>query len=448
MNAHAAKAPMINAFDADRIDTLPEATQALIRRRQRVMGASYRLFYEEPVHLDRAEGVWLFAPDGTRYLDVYNNVPCVGHCHPRVVAAVRDQVGRLNTHTRYLTDIVVDYAERLVATFPADLSQVMLTCTGSEAIDLALRIARFTTGGLGVIVTENAYHGVTAAAAEASPSLGAGVPLGLHVRTVAAPDSYREDPATMGESFAARVRAAIADLRRHGAAPAALLFDTVFSSDGLCTHPPGFILPAVDAIHEAGGLFIADEVQPGFARTGSAMWGFLRHHAEPDLVVLGKPMGNGIPIAGVVGRPALFDDFATRTRYFNTFGGNPVSCAAALAVLDVLRDEGLMQNAATVGAYLRAGLFDLARRFEPIGDVRGDGLFIALEFVTDRESRTPGGALASRVVNAMRRRHVLISASGIHGNTLKIRPPLPFAREHADLVLEALAASLEEVGAG
>jgi hypothetical protein len=184
MTERLAGPPMINAFDAGRIDTLPEATQALIRRRARVMGASYRLFYEAPVHLDRAEGVWLFDPDGTPYLDCYNNVPCVGHCHPRVVDAVRDQMGRLNTHTRYLTDTVVDYAERLVATFPTALSQVMLTCTGSEAIDLALRIARFTTGAAGVIVTENAYHGVTAAAAEASPSLGAGVPLGPHVRTV------------------------------------------------------------------------------------------------------------------------------------------------------------------------------------------------------------------------------------------------------------------------
>jgi 4-aminobutyrate aminotransferase-like enzyme len=444
MNDHPAKAPMINAFDMSGLGALPAATQALIRRRERVLGASYRLFYEAPVHLDRAEGVWLFEPGGTRYLDCYNNVPCVGHCHPRVVAAVRDQIGRLNTHTRYLTEGVVDYAERLVATFPPALSQVMLTCTGSEAIDLALRIARLTTGAAGLIVTENAYHGVTAAAAEASPSLGAGVPLGLHVRTVRAPDSYRDDPATIGESFAARVRAAIADLRRHGAAPAALLFDTVFSSDGLCTHPPGFILPAIAAIRDAGGLFIADEVQPGFARTGSAMWGFQRHRAEPDLVVLGKPMGNGVPIAGVVGRPDLFDDFATRTRYFNTFGGNPVSCAAAMAVLDVLRDEGLMENAATVGAYLRAGLSDLGRRFPAIGDVRGDGLFIALEFVTDRTSKTPDGALANRVVNAMRCRHVLISASGIYGNSLKIRPPLPFGIEHADLVLGALAASLEE----
>ncbi len=191
MTAAESRPVMINAFDGSRLDHLPEAAAALIARRGRVLGASYRLFYEEPVHLDRAEGVWLHGPDGTRYLDVYNNVPCVGHCHPRVVEAVRSQVGRLNTHTRYLTDLVVDYAERLTALFPAALSQVMLTCTGSEAIDLALRIARTHTGAAGVIVTENAYHGVTAAAAELSPSLGEGVPLGVHIRTIPAPDSFR-----------------------------------------------------------------------------------------------------------------------------------------------------------------------------------------------------------------------------------------------------------------
>jgi 4-aminobutyrate aminotransferase-like enzyme len=444
MTAPGSKAVMVNAFDGSRLDHLPAATAALIRRRERVLGASYRLFYEEPVYLDRAEGVWLYGPDGTRYLDVYNNVPCVGHCHPRVVEAVRSQIGRLNTHTRYLTDLVVDYAERLTALFPDALSQVMLTCTGSEAIDLALRIARTHTGAAGVIVTENAYHGVTTAASELSPSLGDGVPLGVHIRAIPAPDSFREDGAHMGETFAGHVRAAIADLRRHGAAPAALLFDTVFSSDGVCTDPAGFIQPAVAAIREAGGLFIADEVQPGFGRTGSAMWGFARHGVEPDLVALGKPMGNGMPIAGVVGRPHLFDDFARRTRYFNTFGGNPVSCAAALAVLDVLRDERLMDNAARVGAYLRDGLRRLSERFERMADVRGDGLFIAAEFVTDPASKTPDAALAGRVVNALRQRRILISASGKAGNSLKIRPPLPFATEHADIVLEGMAAALAE----
>jgi 4-aminobutyrate aminotransferase-like enzyme len=442
MNVSGPKAVMVNAFDSSRLDHLPGATADLIRRRERVLGASYRLFYDDPVYVDRGEGVWLYAPDGTAYLDVYNNVPCVGHCHPRVVEAVSRQMARLNTHTRYLTETVVDYAERLTALFPAALSQVMLTCTGSEAIDLALRIARGHTGAVGVIVTENAYHGVTTAASELSPSLGEGVPLGVHIRAIPAPDSFRDDPATMGERFAAHVRAAIADLRRHGAAPAALLFDTVFSSDGVCTDPKGFIRPAVAAIRDAGGLFIADEVQPGFGRTGSALWGFARHDVEPDLVVLGKPMGNGVPIAGVVGRPHLFDEFARRTRYFNTFGGNPVSCAAALAVLDILRDERLMENAATVGATMRAGLRDLAGRFERMADIRGDGLFIAAEFVTDPETKTPDAALAGRVVNLLRQRRILISASGKAGNSLKIRPPLPFSIEHADMLLEGMETAL------
>jgi 4-aminobutyrate aminotransferase-like enzyme len=445
MNASGPKAVMINAFDSNKLDHLPPATADLIRRRERVLGASYRLFYDDPVYVARGQGVFLYGPDGTEYLDVYNNVPCVGHCHPRVVEAVSRQMGQLNTHTRYLTDTVVDYAERLTALFPATLSQVMLTCTGSEAIDLALRIARTHTGAMGVIVTENAYHGVTAAASELSPSLGEGVPLGMHIRVIPAPDSFRDDPETMGERFAAHVRAAIADLKRRGAAPAALLFDTVFSSDGVVTDPPGFITSAVAAIREAGGLFIADEVQPGFGRTGSAMWGFARHGAEPDLVALGKPMGNGMPIAGVVGRPHLFDDFARRTRYFNTFGGNPVSCAAALAVLDILRDERLMENAATVGAYMRAGLRDLAKGFERMGDVRGDGLFVAAEFVRDPVAKTPDAALAGRVVNGLRQRRILISASGKAGNSLKIRPPLPFSTAHADRLLDGMKAALTAV---
>lgn len=445
MNASGPKAVMVNAFDSAKLDHLPEATAALIRRRERVLGASYRLFYDDPVYLERGEGVWLYAPDGTAYLDVYNNVPCVGHCHPRVVDAVSRQMRQLNTHTRYLTDMVVDYAERLTMLFPAALSQVMLTCTGSEAIDLALRIARSHTGAQGVIVTENAYHGVTAAASELSPSLGDGVPLGVAIRTVPAPDSFRDDPASMGEAFAAHVQAAIDDLKRHGIQPAALLFDTIFSSDGVQSDPRGFIQPAVDAIRAAGGLFIADEVQPGFGRTGSAMWGFARHGVEPDLVALGKPMGNGTPIAGVVGRPHLFDEFARRTRYFNTFGGNPVSCAAALAVLDILRDEKLMENAATVGAYMRDGLRHLSQRFGRMADIRGDGLFIAAEFVTEPGSKTPHAALAGRVVNALRQRRILISASGKAGNSLKIRPPLPFAAEHADILLDGMAAALAEV---
>ena len=280
---------MVNAYIPG-AGTLTPEDEARIARRARLLGPAYRLFYETPVHFVRGEGVWLYDADGQRYLDCYNNVASLGHCHPHVVAATARQSAIYASHTRYLNDIVLDYAEHLLATFPAELCHVMFTCTGSEANDLALRIAFAHTGGTGVIVTENAYHGVTLATASLSPSLGAGVPLGAHVRTVPAP--------TDAASFAADVQAAIADLTRHGIQPAALLVDTIFSSDGVHADPPGFLKPAAEAIRAAGGLFIADEVQPGFARTGEAMWGFQRHGLIPDMVSMGKPMGNGYPVAG------------------------------------------------------------------------------------------------------------------------------------------------------
>ncbi|ALM87266.1 aspartate aminotransferase family protein [Bordetella sp. N] len=427
---------MLNAFDPAAAAALPATERAMIERRQRLLGPAYRLFYDKPLHIVRGEGVWLYGPNGERYLDAYNNVASVGHSHPRVVQAIAEQAGTLNTHTRYLHDGVLDYAERLLATLPRPLSQVIFTCTGSEANDLALRVARAHTGGTGVIVTQLAYHGVTAAVSAVSPSLGQSVPLGLDTRTVAAPDSYRRNPATLGAWFAAQVQTAIDDMRRHGIQPAALLVDTIFSSDGVYTEPPGFLAPAVAAMRAAGGVFIADEVQAGFARTGSAMWGFQRHGLEPDIVTMGKPMGNGHPVAAMVARPDVLERFGRQARYFNTFGGNPVSCAAALAVLDVIRDEGLQANAARSGEYLRQGFRKLAERHAWIGDVRGDGLFIGVELVSDRESKTPAKETTHRFVNLMRENRVLLSATGLHGNVLKLRPQLPFGIEHADILLD------------
>jgi 4-aminobutyrate aminotransferase-like enzyme/Ser/Thr protein kinase RdoA (MazF antagonist) len=436
---------MVNAFDPNSAFDASPAVQQLLERRARVLGPAYRLFYERPVHFVRAQGVRLYDENGAAYLDVYNNVPCVGHCHPRVVEAMSRQAATLNTHTRYLHDTVLTYAERLLATFPQPLSNAMFTCTGSEAVDLALRIARVFTRGTGIIVTECAYHGVTAAAAEVSPSLGARVPLGTHVRTVRAPDVYRSNGSDPGEQFAADVQAAIDDLLRHGIQPAALLFDTIFSSDGVLPHPAGFIAKAVAAIRAAGGIFIADEVQPGFARTGTAMWGFQRHGAIPDLAVLGKPMGNGMPIAGVIASPQILEEFSARARYFNTFGGNPVSCAAALAVLDVIADEQLMANALDVGKYIEAGLQSLALRDERIGDIRGAGLFIGVDLVKDRATREPDPQTSLALVNRLREKHVLISACGRLGQVLKVRPPLPFSREDADEFLSKIGAALAEI---
>ncbi|MEO5614495.1 MAG: aminotransferase class III-fold pyridoxal phosphate-dependent enzyme, partial [Cypionkella sp.] len=278
---------MVNAYVPGKGD-LSAADQALVARRAKALGPAYRLFYETPVHLVRGEGVWLYDGAGNAYLDTYNNVASVGHCHPAVVAATAKQAAILSSHTRYLHDTVLDYAERLLATFPAELSHVMFTCTGSEANDLAFRIARAHTGGTGFIVTENAYHGVTYAISGMSPSLGEGVALGEHVRTVRAPDPLRMT-GDLGAAFAAEVQGAIDDMLRHGIKPAGLIVDTIFSSDGVFEGPAGFLAPAVAAIRAAGGVFIADEVQPGFGRCGETMWGFQRHGIVPDLVSLGKP---------------------------------------------------------------------------------------------------------------------------------------------------------------
>ncbi|OZI30327.1 aspartate aminotransferase family protein [Bordetella genomosp. 10] len=427
----------------------PSTTASLLARRARVLGPAYRLFYDDPVHLVRGEGVWLHDADGKRYLDAYNNVACVGHAHPRVVQAIARQAAVLNTHTRYLHEGVVDYAERLLRTAPG-MDHAMFTCTGSEANDLALRIARAHTQAQGLIVTDNAYHGVTAAIAEASPSLGRYIKLGPAVRTVAPPDTRHGDAAAVGARFAQSVREAAADLRAHGLAPAALLVDTIFSTDGIHADPAGFLAPAVQAIHEEGGLFIADEVQPGFGRGGDTFWGYQRHGVAPDLVTMGKPMGNGHPVAGLMTRADVLAAFGRECRYFNTFGGNPVSMAAAGAVLDVIEDEGLRENARVVGDYLRARLRELSARHPVVADVRGAGLFVGLELSEERSEgpdRAPATDLAARVVNGLRRQGILLSATGAAGNVLKIRPPLVFQREHADLLADGIGAALAACGA-
>ncbi|MDE1174953.1 MAG: aminotransferase class III-fold pyridoxal phosphate-dependent enzyme [Parvibaculaceae bacterium] len=435
---------MVNAFDPAARNGLSPEDRALVQRREKLLGPAYRLFYQKPVHIVRGEGVWLYDPAGEAYLDVYNNVASVGHCHPKVVEALSRQAATLNTHTRYLHETILDYAERLLARVPEALSHVMFTCTGSEANDLALRITRAFTGRTGLIVTELAYHGLTCAVSELSPSLGDYVKRSDHVRLIPAPDAYRRK-GDIGQQMAADVRAAIADMRSHGIEPAALLVDTIFSSDGVFAEPAGFLREAVEAIRSEGGLFIADEVQPGFGRIGPDFWGFARHGLVPDMVTVGKPMGNGHPMAGVFMKPHLVEEFGRKARYFNTFGGNPVSCAVGLAVLDIIEGENLPQQAKEVGDYMRAGLSDLAKRFPAIGDVRGAGLFTGLELVAGDDARTPAAELTTRIVNGLRDRRVLISATGPGANILKIRPPLVFGREHADIFLDRMESVLKDV---
>lgn len=439
-SAKRTNAYMANAYDGSALEDLDADAQQLIRRREAVLAPSYRLFYRHPVVAVRGEGVWLYDADGNRYLDAYNNVPAVGHSHPHVRRLVDEQLGVLNTHTRYLTEPVIEYSERLLSLFPADLTKVVYTCTGSEAVDLALRIARYETGAQGIICTSHAYHGTTTAAAEISPSLGPNNLIGDHIALVTAPDTQREDPATLAEAFAGRVRQAIEELRSRGVGFAGMIVDSILSSDGVHSDPAGFLAPAAQAVREAGGLWIADEVQPGFGRLGTVWWGFQRHDVQPDLVVLGKPMGNGIPIGAVIGRDEVMAKFGRDIRYFNTFGGNPVSIAAATAVLDVIEQEGLLDSVQRSGQRLLEGLTELAGRYPGIGGVRGAGLFTAVEFVSgdSPDGDSPDAATASWVVNELRDRRILISASGPHENILKIRPPLPFTVEHADHLLGEL----------
>jgi 4-aminobutyrate aminotransferase-like enzyme len=414
----------------------------LLERRYRVLGRHSPLFYDKPLHLVRGEGVWVHDSDGKRYLDAYNNVPHVGHCHPRVVAALARQAALLNTHTRYLDENVVAYAERLVALFDPKLSMVALCCTGSEANELALRIARDCSGGLGIIATDWAYHGNTAAVMEVSSLFTPASKRGPHVRTVPVMDPYRDRAGRSDEQLASAyaddVKRAIEGFAADGIRFAGLIFCTAFSSEGLPVVPQGFMAKALAHVHAAGGLFIADEVQAGFGRFGSHLWGHQKLGVVPDIVTLGKPMGNGHPLAGVVARPDLLNAFTERNMYFNTFGGNPVSAAVGHALLDVLKDERLLENAQRVGQHTLERLAELKQRHPIVGDVRGAGMFFAVELVEDRESKSAAAEKTKRVVNRMVERGVLLSRIGPHDNILKIRPPMIFSRQNADLLVDTL----------
>lgn len=411
----------------------------LLARRRALLGPNVPLFYKEPVHILRGEGVWLWDAQGKRYLDCYNNVAHVGHCHPRVVEAISRQAATLNTHTRYLHDGILEYAERLTAKMAPSLSTLLLTCTGSEANDVALRMAEAMTGKRGIIATDATYHGNTALVSQLSrsniPQVGFG--LDSYIRHIPAPDSYRSpDPA--GTAFAAHLQAAIDDLEAAGHGFAALVLCPFFVNEGFPDLPKGWLAQAEAVVRAAGGLLICDEVQPGFGRLGQDYWGYARQGLSPDIVTLGKPMANGHPVGGVVTRPDVMAAFRDAFRYFNTFAGNPVSCAAALAVLDVLEAEALPDRAARVGAYAQERLAELMSRHACIGDVRGAGMLFGAELVTSRDTKAPDTALATAVFNEMRQRGFLLSSLGRHKNTLKIRPPLPFEETHADQLFEAL----------
>jgi len=414
---------------------------SLLERREKLLGPGNPLFYDNPLHLVRGAGVWLYDADGRRYLDCYNNVPCVGHCHPHVVEAICRQSGQLNTHTRYLHENILDYAERLLGKFDASLNRLMLACTGSEANDLALRLARFNSGGAGFICTNATYHGNTAAVTQLNSIFAPFEGYGRNIRMVPWPDSYRalRDLAgdVLSDAYADTVREAIESFLKDGIKFAGLLVCPIFANEGLPNVPPGYMEKAIAHVRAAGGLYVADEVQAGFGRTGQ-WWGHTQSGVIPDIVTLGKPMGNGHPISGVVARGELIERFRRSEMYFNTFAGNPVSCAAGLAVLDVIEQENLVENAATVGEYVLQGFRNLQSKHEIIGDVRGSGLFFGIDLVTNRAAKTPAVAETRQVVNRMRDRGILMGNIGEHGNVLKLRPPLPFSAENADLLMSTL----------
>jgi 4-aminobutyrate aminotransferase-like enzyme len=418
----------------------------LIERRRLALGPSYTHFYEQPLYLVRGEGVWLYDNDGRKYLDCYNNVPSVGHCHPRVVAALAEQAGILNTHTRYLHHAVVEYAEMLADTLPGELSVCLFVCTGSEANDLAYRIARAATGNQGAICTSGAYHGNTTLVSDLSPEFERKRPAPDFIVDVQPPDLYRgpldaQQPDYV-EKYASLVDDAIEELAERGHKPAMMIIDSIYDAAGVHTPPPEYQQRVHRKVRAAGGLVVCDEVQSGLTRLGDNYWGFMDSGVVPDIVTMGKPMGAGHPLAVVVTTPDIARAFARETDYFNTFGGNPVSAAVGKAVLEVVAQEGLLGKVKQSGEYLIAGLRNLATQHPLIGDVRGKGLFLAVELVRGRETREPAHEDAVRIVESMREQGVLTALIGRDRNALKFRPPLVFEPSHADIALAALDRAL------
>ncbi|GAA1596421.1 aspartate aminotransferase family protein [Leucobacter chromiireducens] len=416
---------------------------ALIARRARTIGPYSPLFYDEPLHFVSGQGVWLTEASGARFLDGYNNVPHVGHANPRVVQALTEQAACLNIHTRYLNERVLDYSEQLLATFAPGLDRVLYGNSGSEANELAIRIARQLTGATGMLVSDYSYHGTTITLAQLTTGLRTREPLAPHVRAIRVPD-LDSDPRPAELVLAAALQDvddAIAELQEAGFGLAASLFDPLFSTEGMARVPEGYVAGLVDRVRHAGGLVIADEVQSGFGRTGSHMWGHAWAGMDPDLVTLGKPMGNGHPMSAVVTSERVLDEFGSRNEFFNTFAGNPVSAAVGQAVLDEMAAEQLMARAERLGTEARSAFDSLATRHDFVSAAKGVGMFLGLEFALDGH---PAPELAKQVVEGVKRRGVLISRIGRHESVLKVRPPLAFGHAELPALLGALGEALDE----
>ncbi len=424
--------------------------EAIIAYRKKHLGKTLSLSYRSPLKIVRGQGAYLFDERGNGYLDMVNNVCHVGHCHPKVVAAGQAQLARLNTNTRYLHDNLVNYADQLLATMPEKLSVCMLVNSGSEANELAFRLARCFTGTKELLVVDGAYHGNTNACIEASPYKFDG-PGGEgaqpYVHKVALPYPYRGEYSGYSRetaaAYAESVTRQLEKLAAAGKKPGAFICESLQGVAGQIIMPDGYLENVYSQVRTAGGVCIADEVQVGFGRVGSHMWAFETQGVVPDIVTLGKPIGNGHPLAAVITTQEIADAFVTGMEYFNTFGGNPVSCAIGMAVLDAIKEDKLQENALETGRYFRGKLGELQQQFELIGDVRGLGLFIGVELVEDRESKQPATETAARLIEYFKHHHILLSTEGPFYNVLKIKPPLAFDKEDADKFITVFTAGLQ-----
>ncbi|MFT5259219.1 MAG: 4-aminobutyrate aminotransferase-like enzyme/Ser/Thr protein kinase RdoA (MazF antagonist) [Saprospiraceae bacterium] len=418
--------------------------------RQQTLGNANYIAYDKPLHLVKGAGVWLEDSQSNRYLDVYNNVPHAGHCHPRVTQAIVKQTALLNTNTRYMVDVVTEYAEKILSTLPDELDTCYFVSSGSEANDLAWRLSTAWTGNRGGLVMDNAYHGITEATYALSPAESKlGKHQFAHIGLFAAPDDYRgeykRDDPSRGQHFAQYISGAINDLAARNYQPAAFFIDSIMSSNGVFTPPKGYLENAYDIVRAAGGLCVADEVQSGFGRTGKHLWGFQFGETAPDIVTFGKPIAGGYPMGVVVTRKEIAQKFESQGDFFSTTGGNPVACAAALAMLGVIENERLMENADTVGESMMKELRDMAKQYPVIGDVRGSGLFIGVELIKDRDTLEPATIETKQLANKLREHGVLTGLDGNFQNVLKVRPPMVFTQQHAEIFLKTMRRALTEL---
>jgi len=427
------------------------SSKEILKIRNKNINPCLSVSYAQPLKIVKGRGVWLYDDKGIKYLDMVNNVSHVGHCHPKVTQAAIDQMQQLNTNSRYLHDNLAEYSLKLLETFPDELSVVFFCCTGSEANELALRLARASTGGDQIITVDGAYHGNTQTLIDISPYKhnskgGHGAP--DYVQVVPVPDVYKgcvQNMNSPGFEYAQFLDKAIDNIHKKGKKLSAFICESLLGCGGQMPLPEGYLVEAYKKIHAVGGVCIADEVQVGFGRCGTHMWSFEKQNVVPDIVTLGKPIGNGHPMAAVVTTRKIADAFNNGMEYFNTFGSNPVSCAIGLSVLEVIKEENLQTNAQTIGNYLLQELKNIQPHCAYIGDVRGTGFYIGVEFVQDLQSKLPAADKVDKVVQLLRDKKLLLSTDGPAHNVLKIKPPMVFDKSHADMFLSSFKESLKEL---